>query len=341
MPDTEILTSLPTFSDVEAAAKTLRGITVRTPLLESPLLNAEIGGRVLVKPEMLQRTGSFKFRGASNRIRNLTPEESARGVLAFSSGNHGQGVAAAAHAAGVAATLVMPATAPAIKVARCRAWGAEAILHDGDRKSMEARAQALAGERGLVLIPPYEDVFVIAGQGTVGLELVQQSREADAALDSILVPCSGGGLTAGITLAAEALSPGTDIHPVEPEGFDDTARSLAAGRRLENAPGTPSICDALVVPIPGALTFAINAARTGPGLSVADSDIAPAAVALFSHFKLVAEPSGAIALAAILSGAFDVRGKTVAVVASGGNVDPAMYARLMAEGSGQSSVRSG
>ncbi len=319
----------PSYADIVAAGQRLRGVAVRTPLLEAPSLNAEIGGRVLVKAEVLQRTGSFKFRGAYNRISQLSPEEARRGVVAFSSGNHAQGISAAAQMMETPATVVMPDSTPDIKVARCRGYGAEIVLHQGDRASMEARTLALAEERGLTLVPPFEDGMVIAGQGTVGAEIADQVALLGPAPDAVLVPCGGGGLTAGIALALEARLPASRLYTVEPQGFDDTARSLKAGERLANAPGPQSICDALLVPRPGEQTFAINRRRVAEGLTVSDAAVLQAMAALFGHFKIVAEPGGAVGLAALMSGAFDGRGKTVVVVATGGNVDPLAFTKAL------------
>lgn len=319
----------PSYADIAAAGQRLRGVAVRTPLLEAPSFNAEIGGRILIKAEVLQRTGSFKFRGAYNRISQLSPDEKQHGVIAFSSGNHAQGVAAAAQLMETTAAVVMPASTPDVKVARCRAYGAEVILHEGDRASMEARTLALAEERGLTLVPPFDDGMVIAGQGTVGAEIADQVTLLGPPPDAVLVPCGGGGLTAGIALALEARLPASRLYTVEPQGFDDTARSLKAGERLENAPGAQSICDALLVPKPGEQTFAINRRRVAEGLTVSDAAVLQAMAALFGHFKIVAEPGGAVGLAALLSGAFDGRGKTVVVVATGGNVDPQVFSEAL------------
>lgn len=315
----------PSYADIVAAGQRLRGVAVRTPLLEAESLNAEIGGRILVKAEVLQRTGSFKFRGAYNRISQLSPDEKRRGIIAFSSGNHAQGVSAAAKITETPATVVMPETAPDIKVERCRGYGAEVVLHHGDRASMVARTLDLAEERGLTLVRPFDDGMVIAGQGTVGAEIADQVALLGPPPDAVLVPCGGGGLTAGIALAFEARLPASRLYTVEPQGFDDTARSLKAGERLANAPGAQSICDALLVPQPGEQTFSINRRRVAEGLTVSDAAVLQAMAALFGHFKIVAEPGGAVGLAALLSGAFDGRGKTVVVVATGGNVDPQVF----------------
>ncbi|MCH7930915.1 MAG: threonine/serine dehydratase [Proteobacteria bacterium] len=326
--------NLPTFADVEDAAERLRGRAVMTPLLESPLLNERIGGRVLVKAETLQRTGSFKFRGAYNRISRLSPAERKRGVVAYSSGNHAQGVAAAARLVGAPAVIVMPADAPRIKIDGTRALGAEVVLYDRSRESREAVSERIATERGLTLVPPYDDPRIIAGQGTAGLELAAQAFAIDAELDAVLSPCGGGGLIAGCALALSHRFPGAAVYAVEPEGFDDTTRSLAAGERQEARPGAHSFCDALLSPTPGKLTFAINRRLLAGGLVVSDDEVARAMRVAFLHLKLVLEPGGATALAALLAGGYDGRGKTVAVVASGGNVDPQTFAAALERAAG-------
>jgi threonine dehydratase len=321
--------ALPTFADVEAAAARVNGLAVRTPLLESARLNALAGGRVLLKAECLQRTGSFKFRGAWNAISKLRDGGEAKSVVAFSSGNHAQGVAAAAQLAGLPAAIVMPADAPEIKKANTRGYGADVITYDRERESREEIAKRIAGERGAAIVPPFDHPDVIAGQGTSGLEMIAQAGAVSAVLDDILVCCSGGGLTAGIALAAEALSPRTVVHTVEPAGFDDHARSLKSGKRERNARPAGSICDALLSPEPGELTFAINKPRLGEGLNVTDDEARDAVRFAFEWLKLVVEPGGAVALASILSGKFDAEGRTVGVVLSGGNIDAALHASIV------------
>ncbi len=300
-------------ADVAAAAR--RGCAglhaVTTPLLESPALNARLGGRVLVKAECLQRTGSFKFRGAFNALAQLDAPARRAGVVAYSSGNHAQGVAAAAQLLGMPATIVMPADAPAIKLANTRFYGADIVLYDRYREVREAIAQRLADARGATLLPPYDDARVIAGQGTVGLELAAQAAALGARLDAVVVPCSGGGLIGGIALALAAASPGTAIYAAEPAGFDDMRRSLAAGERVANDPDARSICDALLAPMPGVLTFAL--ARRLLAGSVLPSRMRRSSKPWrppSSHLKLVAEPSGAAALAAVLAGKIPMRDRT-------------------------------
>ena len=320
---------IPGPGDVLAAAVRLAPHVVETPLLESPLLDARVGGRLLVKAEMLQRTGSFKWRGAMNRLLQLSDDERRRGVVAFSSGNHGQAVAAAARRVGTSAVVVMPADAPRMKVERTRAHGAEVVLYDRLRDDREAIGRRLAAERGLVLVPPFDDPMIAAGQGTLALEVARQASDLGARLDAFLVPCSGGGLAAGCALALERESPGTRVYTVEPAGFDDMARSLASGRRVENRPGGRSICDALLAAAPGEMTFEVSRSRLAGGLVVTDEQVQDAMAAAFDALKVVVEPGGAVALAAVLSGALDCRGKTVAVVLSGGNVDPETFARAL------------
>ncbi|MEX2650065.1 MAG: threonine/serine dehydratase [Alphaproteobacteria bacterium] len=321
--------ALPTFADVEAAARRLTGKAIVTPLLESAALDRLVGGRVLVKAEVLQVTGSFKFRGAYNAIATLDPAARARGVVAFSSGNHAQGVAAAAHTLGTSSVIVMPADAPAVKREGTESWGARIVPYDRTTDDREAIARRIAAEEGRALIAPFDDAGVIAGQGTVGLEIARQAAALGVRPDALLVPCGGGGLVAGCSLAFKARLPATAIYACEPEGFDDTALSLATGERQGNRPGASSIADALLAPMPGAITFAINRRNLAGGLVVTDGEAMAAMAAAFRHLKIVVEPGGAVALAAVLAGRFDARGKTVAVVASGGNVDPATYARAI------------
>ena len=323
--------ALPTFADIEAAGERLAGRAVATPLLASPALDERLGGRILIKAETLQRTGSFKFRGAFNKISRIPAGRRAGGVVAYSSGNHAQGVAAAARLLGVPAVIVMPRDAPAIKIANTRGYGAEVVLHERASQARAALAEEIVAERGGTLVRPYDDPEIMAGQGTCGLEIARQAAALGAELDAVLVCCGGGGLTSGIALALEALSPGTEIYAVEPEGFDDTARSLAAGERLSNAPGASSFCDALLSPRPGALTFEINRRRLAGGLAVSDAEVAAAMAYAFRELKLVVEPGGAVALAALLSGRVDAKGKTVAITLTGANVDPETFAKVIAE----------
>ena len=321
--------TLSTYADVEAAAERIAGFAVVTPLIENPELNARVGGRVLIKPETLQRTGSFKFRGAFNRISQIPESERARGVLAFSSGNHAQGVAAACALLGIPATIIMPADAPQAKLDNTRAYGAQVVTYDRYREEREDIAAGLLRESGATLVRPYDDPGIIAGQGTCGRELAQQAAAVDAELDAALICCGGGGLSAGCALALNALSPETVIYAVEPEDFDDTGRSLRSGRRESNAKDARSICDALLAPAPGELPFAINRRLLAGGLMVSDDEVRFAMSYAFRRLKMVVEPGGAVCLAALLSGKFTAREKTVALTFSGGNVDPVRMAEAL------------
>ncbi len=314
--------------DVRAAAARLGGVAVRTPLLRDTPLDRLTGGRLLIKAEPLQRTGSFKFRGAYNAIARVDADS----VVAWSSGNHAQGVALAAALLGKRATIVMPADAPRIKQERTRALGAEIVLYDRSRQSREAIGAAIAERTGAAIVRPYDDPRVITGQGTVGLEIVEQAAEAGLVPDLAVVCCGGGGLIAGCATALAALVPGIAVHAAEPEGHDDTARSLARGERVANPPGVRSICDALLAEAPGELTFAINRRLLAGGLVVTDTEVRRAVAAAFAELKIVVEPGGAVALAAVLAGRVDCRGRTVAVVLSGGNVDADLYADILRGG---------
>ena len=315
----------PSFQGVLDAAGQIDGVAVRTPLIESPALNDRVGGRVLMKAETVQRAGAFKFRGAYNRISRLTEDERQRGVVAFSSGNHAQGVAAAAALVETPAVIVMPSDSPGVKMDGVRAFGGEVRMYDRWSESREEIGAALARERGCVLVPPFDDPFVIEGQGTVGLELLEQ---ADAPLDQLLCGASGGGLIAGINLVMAERSPDTRVIVVEPEAFDDTARSLRAGERVGHPTGAPSICDALMAPMPGELTFAINRRLAG-AITVSDAEVAEAVRFAFRQLKLVVEPGGAVSLAALLAGKIEARGQITAIVLSGGNVDPGLFAAII------------
>ena len=317
---------LPTMDDVLAARERLAGEVVRTPVLRHPLLDRLTGGRILLKAEPLQRTGSFKLRGATSAIRALGEAERARGVVTFSSGNHGQAVACAAAGVGARATVFMPTDAPAIKVESTRRWGAEVVQYDRATQDREAMAAAHIARTGAVLIPPFDAVEVIAGQASAALELAEDAGEM---LDALMVPAGGGGFIAGCALAMAAVSPATRMVAVEPEGWDDTSRSLAAGERLA-APGGSLLCDALLAPRPGALTFAINRRLLAGALVVTDAEVLAAIAFAFRHLKVVVEPGGAVCLAALLAGRLDARGRTVGAVLSGGNIDPATFQRALA-----------
>ena len=317
-----------TYGDVEAAAERLRGVAVRTPLLTSEALDARIGGRLLVKAEPLQRTGSFKFRGAYNTIRQI----SAPAVVAFSSGNHAQGVALAARLLGKHATIIMPSDAPRAKLEGTRSYGAEVVTYDRWSEDREAIGARIAAETGAELVRPYDDWRVMAGQGTVGLEIAGQAKELGLTLDAAIVGVSGGGLMAGTVTALAHHFPGIEAYTAEPAGLDDHARSLAAGERLGNAADARSICDALQAPMPGELTFSVNRRLLKGGLVVTDDEVRAAMRAAFAHLKIVVEPGGAVGLAAVLSGKLDCKGRTIAIVLSGGNVDAAQYAGILRGG---------
>ena len=319
-----------TFADIESAAARLAGHAVVTPLVESPALNERLGGRVLIKPETLQRVGAFKFRGAFNRLSRLSAAERVGGVVAFSSGNHAQGVALAARLLGMPCVIVMPRDAPTVKVEATRGYGAEVRFYDRARDDREALAAAAAAERRAVVVPAFDDPFIIAGQGTVGLEIATQAHALGAAIDVLLGPVGGGGLMSGVSLAMRTLSPATALFGVEPAGFDDTRRSLEAGER-RGAPAAPrSLCDALESPMPGKLTFPILREHLTAVLTATDGEVAEAMRYAFATLKLVVEPGGAVALAALLAGKLDLAGRTSAIILSGGNVDPDLFARVMA-----------
>ena len=318
------------YAGVQDAARQIARVAVRTPLIESPALNERLGGRVLIKAETLQVTGAFKFRGAWNRISRLTPEERAHGVVAFSSGNHGQAVAAAARMMGARAIIVMPADSPKVKLDGVVAHGGEVRTYDRYSESREAIGEAIAAEHGSVLVPPFDDPLIIEGQGTVALELLDQAKALGAVpVDQLLCGMSGGGLMAGINLTLAATASHTRVFGVEPEAYDDTRLSLHAGERRGHGPVTrPSICDALMSPQPGVLTFPINRRMTGV-LTVSDAEVAAAVAWAFRVLKLVVEPGGAVSLAALLAGKLPVRDRVTAIILSGGNVDPALFSAII------------
>jgi len=311
---------------IEAARARIRAHVRHTPILSAPALDALAGRRVLVKAEALQHTGSFKARGGWAALSTLPA--GTRGVLALSSGNHAQGVARAAQALGLAAVIVMPRDAPAAKIAATRALGAELVLYDRATEDRAALAAGLAEDRGLALIPPFDHPEVIAGQGSVGLELADDLGDMPA---EVLVCCGGGGLSAGIALALAAHAPQMRVRPVEPEGFDDTTRALATSAITPNTART-GLCDALLTPEPGRLTFPILRRLAGPGVVVSDTEAQRAMALAFRHLKLVLEPGGAVALAAALFHGDEMAGETLVVIASGGNVDAAVFAQALAEG---------
>jgi threonine dehydratase len=320
----------PTHANVLAAARRLAGHSIVTPLLRSPVLDELTGARVLLKAEGLQIAGAFKFRGAFNKLVQLDSEARARGAVAWSSGNHAQGVAAAAQRLGIHATIVIPRDAPAMKIANTRRMGADVVLYDRYTESREDIGRALAARNGATIVPPYDDPEIIAGQGTAALELWQQARAAGIdAIDSLLVPCSGGGLVAGCALAFEGVSSATKVYAVEPAGFDDTGRSLASGQRETNVAGAKSVCDALLVPTPGEITFEVNRRLLAGALAVTDEQVFDAMRFAWRELKIVVEPGGAVALAALIAGALACRGSTVAIVLSGANVDAQLYRTVL------------
>ncbi|HEX5509794.1 MAG TPA: threonine/serine dehydratase [Pseudolabrys sp.] len=319
----------PTAADIDAAAKRLAGVAVRTPLINAPVLDERLGARVFLKVETLQRTGSFKFRGAYNKISTIPPERRAAGVVAYSSGNHAQGVAAAAQLCGLRATIVMPSDAPKAKRERTAALGAEIVLYDRDRQDRAAIAHKIANERDATIVPPFDDPMIIAGQGTIGTEIVEDLAHLNLKPDIVVVGASGGGLAAGIALGVKSRVPEARFYTAEPEGFDDTLRSFKSGQRERNARMSGTICDALMTATPGELTFPINRALIGEGVTASDADVADAVAYAFRELKLVVEPGGAIGLAALLAGKVDVKGKIVVGVLSGGNVDADTFAKLI------------
>ena len=326
---------LPTAADVESAVTRLKGVAVRTPLINAPVLDERLGARVFLKAEILQRTGSFKFRGAYNRVSQIPADKRAAGVVAYSSGNHAQGVAAAAKLLGMRATIVMPSDAPKAKIERTRGHGAEVVLYD--RAGGEDRAliaQRLVDERGATLVPPYDDPMIIAGQGTIGVEIVEDLGRLGLKPEIVVVGASGGGLAAGVSLGIKSRAASARLFTAEPEGFDDTLRSFVLGERVANEKVTGSICDALMSNTPGEWTFPINKELIGQGIAASDEEVAAAVRYAFMELKLVVEPGGAIGLASLLAGKLDsvvdIRGKTVVAILSGGNVDVEMFAKLIA-----------
>jgi threonine dehydratase len=317
---------LPTFADVLAARRRLAELACRTPLIEHPALNAVTGGRVLLKAENLQRVGAFKFRGAYNKIAQVDQKAYPGGVVACSSGNHAQGVAAAATLRGLKSAIIMPADAPRMKIERTKAFGGEVVAYDRVNEDRDAIARKLCEERGAALVHPFDDPDVIAGQGTAGLEMMEQAAEMGAVPDVVLVGVSGGGLISGVSIAVKEKSPATKIYSVEPE---DLARSLDHGKRERNTNLSGSICDALLAPTPGELTFEVARRNLAGGLSVSDEEAKEAVRFAFRELKLVLEPGGAVSLAAILAGKIDVKGRTVAALLTGGNIDPALFSDII------------
>jgi threonine dehydratase len=317
-------------ADIDRAASVVAPYAVRTPLLSFPVLDARAGTRVFIKPEMLQRTGSFKFRGAFNKLASIPNDQRSGGVVAFSSGNHAQGVAAAAQILHMQATIVMPRDAPASKRERTKSYGAEVVLYDRGRDDREAIARGIAEPRGATLVRPYDDPFVIAGQGTIGREIAEDMERLGLAPDVVVAPASGGGLIAGVATAVKARFPSAEVIVAEPEAFNDHTISLRAGKREAHSAEGRTICDALMAAIPGELTFAINSKLLSRGITASDAEVADAVGFAYRELKLVVEPGGAVGLAALLAGRIDAAGKNVVIVLSGGNVDAELYARLIA-----------
>ena len=324
-------TPLPTFGDVLAARRRLGALAFRTPLIEHPALNAITGGRVLLKAENLQRVGAFKFRGAYNKISQLDKAAYPGGVVACSSGNHAQGVAAAATIMGLKSAIVMPADAPRLKIARTRAFGGEVVAYDRVKEDRDAIARDLCAKRAAAYVHPFDDPDVIAGQGTAGLEMMEQAEAVGAVPDIVLVGASGGGLASGVSIAVKEKCPSAQIYSVEPAGFDDLARSLKRGEREKNAALSGTICDALMSNTPGQLTFEVTKRNLVGGLAVTDEEAKAAVRYAFEELKLVVEPGGAVSLAAILAGKLPLQGKTVAAILSGGNIDPTLFAEIIQE----------
>jgi threonine dehydratase len=318
-------------ADIEAAADRLQGISIRTPLLQNFELDELAGGKVLIKPECLQVTGSFKIRGAYNRLSQLTREQASNGVVAWSSGNHAQGVAAAGSMLGIQTAIVMPEDAPRAKIENTKRLGGEVISFDRYSGDREAIAKGLAAERNAAIVPSYDHEQIIAGQGTIGLEIADDANELGLPPDQVLIPCGGGGLSSGCALALKSRLPDVDVYAVEPADFDDTARSFASGERMRIDDSARSICDALQTPMPGEMTFEINRRLLSDVLTVTDEEVRAAIRFAFKNLKLVVEPGGAVALAAVLFGKVETAGKTTAIVLSGGNIDYELFAEIQAE----------
>jgi len=318
-------------ADIEAAAERLTGIAVRTPLLQNAELDRIAGGKILIKPECFQSIGSFKIRGAYNLLKQLSAEQAERGVVAWSSGNHAQGVALAGKLLGIHTAIVMPEDAPSAKLENTRKLGGEIITYDRYSGDREAIARGVAAERGAEIVPSYDEPRIVAGQGTVGLEIAEQSVALGLPVDQALINCGGGGLASGSAIALKSRLPDIEIYTVEPEEFDDTARSLASGERVSIQKNAHSICDALLADMPGQLPFDIMRELISGGLTVSDAEVREAMRFAFANLKIVVEPGGAVALAAILAGKVDTSGKTTAIVFSGGNVDVEQFATIQTE----------
>lgn len=318
-----------TLDAIYEASEVLSGVVMRTPLIENLDVNKRLGGRFLIKAEHEQRTGAFKIRGAYNRLRFMSTAERRCGAITYSSGNHAQGLALAAQLAGTTALIVMPEDTPPAKIESTKALGAEVVTFDHDKTDYNELVARIKQETGRITVPPSGDVRVLAGAGTAALELFQQAQEAGASLDAVLVPCGGGGLTAATAFLMHELSPGTRVYAVEPEKFDDTRRSLEKGERVMNAKGLRTICDSIMTPTPNAHTFAINRKLLAGGLTASDEEVRKAMRFAFDAFKTVIEPGAAVGIAAVLNGQIDIKGKTIAVFTTGGNVDAKRYCDLI------------
>lgn len=313
-------------SDMQRAATALNGVLTRTPLLENPDVNAILGGRLLLKAENMQRTGAFKIRGAYYRLLNLTATERSRGVASYSSGNHALGLAKAAAIMGTSAVIVMPSDAPEDKQAAVRALGAEIVTYGRDEHdSADVLAKVIA-DTGRVEVPPSAHPQILAGAGTTALEIL---ADAGGPIDAVLIPCGGGGLTAATAVVMAKASPGTAVFAAEPALFDDTRRSLAQGKRVPNPKGQRTICDAIMTPIPGEMTFAINRELLAGGVTATDEEARAAMRFAYQHFKIVTEPGAVVGLAAILNGRVAIKNRTVATVITGGNIDPLRFIHLL------------
>ena len=320
---------LPTFADVQEAARRLEGHAARTPLLRSDALDSRFEQHLFFKPECNQHVGAFKYRGARNRLAALSEPQQDRGVVAFSSGNHAQGVARAARELGIDAVIVMPRDAPAVKVAGVEADGATIVTYDRITESREEIAAAIAERDGRTLVPSFDDLHIIAGQGTVGLEMVEQARDQGIELDAVITCIGGGGLCAGIALSLAELSPGTDLFGAEPSGYNDHQLSLRSSHRIHLASSPPTLCDALMTPQPGEITWAINRGHLKDVFDVTDAACLATMKVAWKELGVKLEPGGAVAMAAVLRG--DLKSyRNVGVVLSGGNVDPDVWDRAIA-----------
>lgn len=316
---------------IEDAAERLNGLIVSTPLLESVQLNEALGMRLLFKPECLQRTGSFKFRGAYTKLSRIPPDQRSRGVVAYSSGNHAQGVAAAARFLGMPATIFMPSDAPRIKIANTRGHGARIVFFERHSDDRRALAEELATSSGAILVPPFDDPDIISGQGTTGLEIARQADYMNVGVDDVICPVGGGGLLSGIATAIKARMSPTRVWCAEPEGYDDVLQSLSAGRRISIETGKPTLCDAIATPRPGVMTFDIINRLVSGGFAVSDRQVMNAIAVLFDRLKLVVEPGGSAAFAAVVKERERFQGKTVVVILSGGNVDRDQFAKILGQ----------